>query len=188
MLEGMKKKTLLRVGLVGVLVAWLATGLAACSPAFNWRDVQPDNTALHLLLPCKPDVAQQTVPMGGVPTLLTVMGCDAGGSTFAVAVADMGNADARVDVLNQWQRATLSGIKADAAGSGVQRVPAKVPGAVGTPAPVLVKALGQRADGSAIHSHALYFAHGTQVFQLVMLASTIAPEAEEMFFSSVKLR
>ena len=55
-------------------------------------------------------------------------------------------------------------------------------------APVLVKALGQRADGSAIHSHALYFAQGTQVFQLVMLASTITPEAEEMFFSSVKLR
>lgn len=184
MLEGMKKKTLLRVGLVGVLVA----GLVACSPAFNWRDVQPDNTALSLLLPCKPDVAQQTVPMGGMSTLLTVMGCDAGGSTFAVAVADMGKTSLLVDVLEQWQRVTLSGIKVGAAENSVQRLPVKVPGAEGVPAPVLVKALGQRADGSTIHSHALYFAQGTQVFQLVMLASTITPEAEEMFFSSVKLR
>ena len=184
MLHGMMKKTLPTAGLAGLFVALLA----ACSPAFNWRDVQPDNTALSLLLPCKPDVAQQTVPMGGVPTLLSVMGCDAGGSTFAVAVADMGKASALVDVLAQWQRVTLSGIKAGAADNSVQRMPAKVPGAAGTPAPVLVKALGQRADGSAVHSHALYFAHGTQVFQIVMLASTITPDAEDMFFSSVKLR
>ena len=180
----MMKKTLPTAGLAGLFVALLA----ACSPTFNWRDVQPDNTALSLLLPCKPDAAQQTVPMGGVPTLLSVMGCDAGGSTFAVAVADMGNTSALVDVLEQWQRVTLAGIKAGTAANNVQRVPVRVPGAAGAPAPVLVKALGQRADGSAIHSHALYFAHGTQVFQLVMLASTITPEAEEMFFSSIKLR
>ena len=165
-----------------------AAVLAACSPPFNWRDVQPDNTALALLLPCKPDTAQQTVPMGGVPTALTVMGCDAGGATFAVAVADIGTAATLAEVLGQWQNVTLAGIKAGATGSDVQRTAAKVPGAAGTPAPVLVKALGQRANGSAIHSHALYFAHGTQVFQVVMLASTITPEAEDMFFSSVKLK
>ena len=165
-----------------------AAVLTACSPPFNWRDVQPDNTALALLLPCKPDIAQQTVPMGGVPTALTVMGCDAGGATFAVAVADIGTAAKPAEVLGQWQNVTLAGIKAGATGSDVQRMAAKVPGAAGTPAPVLIKALGQRANGSAIHSHALYFAHGTQVFQVVMLASTITPEAEDMFFSSVKLK
>ena len=168
------------------LLGGLAALAAACSPALNWRDVQPDDTALTLLLPCKPDMAQQTVPMGRVPTVLTVRGCDAGGATFAVGVADVGTASALVDVLGQWQSVTLAGIKADT--GDFQRVAVKVPGAAAVPAPVLVKALGQRADGSAIHSHALYFAQGNQVFQVLMLATNISPEAEDMFFSSVKLR
>lgn len=182
MLQAMKKTTLA----LRRLVSCLAVLLAACSPALNWRDVQPDDTALTLLLPCKPDVAQQTVPMGGVSTQLTIQGCDAGGATFAVAVADVGSASQVVRALGQWESVTLAGIKANA--RDARRDPAKIPGAAGSPAPVLVRALGQRADGSAIYSHALYFAHGTQVFQVLMLASTIAPEAEDMFFSNVKLR
>ncbi len=31
--------------------------LGACNPSLNWREVRPDNTALSLLLPCKPDKA-----------------------------------------------------------------------------------------------------------------------------------
>ena len=61
--------------------------LAACSPAFNWREVRPENTRLSLLLPCKPDKAQKVVPLGGKPTVLSMLGCEAEGMTFAVAVA-----------------------------------------------------------------------------------------------------
>lgn len=52
--------------------------LAACNPVFNWREVRPDNTALTLLLPCKPDKAQRSVPLGGRPTELAMLACDAG--------------------------------------------------------------------------------------------------------------
>lgn len=162
----------------------LVVGLSACSPALNWREVRPDDAALSLLLPCKPDKAQQTVPMGGQPTALTLLGCDAGGAAFAVAVADMGQAAAVPAVLLQWQAATLAGIRAGSPTS----TPWTVPGAVAAPAPVLVRALGQRPDGSAVNSHALYFAHGTQVYQVVMLASAVTPEAAEMFFSNVRLK
>ncbi len=159
--------------------------LAACSPAFNWRDVRPDETALSLLLPCKPDIAQQTVPMGGRPTTLTLLGCDAGGATFAVAVADVTTAFALAGVLGQWQAVTLAGIKAPA---DTTAVPFNVPGARLSPPAVRVSALGRRGDGSAVRSQALYFAHGTQVFQVVMLSSQPAPEAEEIFFSNVRLK
>ena len=179
MLAGMLKTS------VSTWLCVAALGLAqGCSPAFNWRDVRPDDTALSLLLPCKPDKAQQTVPIGGLPTALTLLGCDAGGAAFAVAVADVGQAAAVPAVLAQWQAATLAGIKA--ASPATTAMP--VPGALAAPAPVLVRALGQRPDGSAVHSHALYFAHGTQVFQVVMLASTVTPEAADMFFSSVRLK
>jgi hypothetical protein len=162
----------------------------ACSPAFNWREVRPDDTALSVLLPCKPDKAQQTVPMGGQPTALTLLGCDAGGAAFAVAVADLGQAATVPAVLAQWQAVTLAGIQAAnlSTTTTTTTTAMAVPGALAAPAPVLVRALGRRPDGSAVHSHALYFAHGTQVFQVVMLASTVTPEAADMFFSSVRLK
>lgn len=168
-------------------VALAALALAACSPAFNWRDVRPENTRLSLLLPCKPDKAQKTVPMGGQPTALNMLACDAGGATFAVAFADLGDAAKAARVLTQWQGLTLANMKAAAAGAGASQVlPLKLAGADSPPAPVLVKALGQRADGSAVQGHAAYFAQGAQVFQVVLYADQVAPELSETFFASLK--
>ncbi|MES2399528.1 MAG: hypothetical protein V4573_06045 [Pseudomonadota bacterium] len=161
----------------------LALMLAGCSPNLNWRDVRPEGTSLALLLPCKPDKAQRTVPLGGSPTELNMLGCDAGGATFAVASADVGDAAKVTDVLAQWQKLTLTNMKASPA---VQVLPLKVAGAAAVPPALLMKAKGQRADGSAVTGHAAYFSKGTQVFQVVMYAGKLAPEASETFFSSLK--
>ncbi|HEY3047020.1 MAG TPA: hypothetical protein VGJ72_06105, partial [Polaromonas sp.] len=123
--------------------------LAACSPAFNWREVRPENTRLRLLLPCKPDKAQKVVPFGGKPTTLSMLGCEAGGVTFAVAVVDLGNpgeVSNAASILAQWQSVTLANMKAGAA----QVSSLQLPGAGMAQPPVLVKAQGQRADGTAV--------------------------------------
>ena len=93
-------------------------GLAACNPTFNWRDVRPDDTRLRLLMPCKPDKAQRTVPMGGQPTALMLLSCDAAGVSFAVAVADVKDASLVKDALVQWQAASLTSLKASLATKG----------------------------------------------------------------------
>lgn len=155
----------------------------ACSPSLNWRDVRPEGTSLVLLLPCKPDKAQRTVPLGGSATELNMLGCDAGGATFAVANADIGDAAKVVEVLAQWQKLTLANMKAS---PNVQVLPLKVAGAAAMPPAVLVKAQGQRADGTAVTGQAAYFAKGTQVFQVVMYAGKVSPEAGDTFFSSLK--
>ena len=173
------------------LIRWIATLpagaalllLLACSPAFNWRDVRPENTGLSLLLPCKPDKAEKVVPLGGQPTTLAMLGCDAGGATFAVAVADLGDQARVADVLRQWQSLTLANMKAGAP----QVMPLKLPGAGAGPTPVLVKAQGRRADGTAVNGQAAYFAQGSRVFQVVMYAGKPLPEQAETFFSSLKL-
>jgi hypothetical protein len=155
--------------------------LAACSPTFNWREVRPDETRLALLLPCKPDKAERVVPLGGRPTTLRLLGCEAGGATFAVAVADLGDASRAGDVLTQWQALTLANMKA-----GAPQVSAlTLKGAAPLPAPVLVKAEGQRADGTAVSGQAVYFAQGTQVFQAVVYAGKLAPEVADTYFSSL---
>lgn len=171
--------------------------LPACSPALNWRDVRPEGTRLVLLLPCKPDKAEKTVPLGGKPTRLMMVGCNAGNATFAVAVADIGEASAAAPILAQWQALTLANMKAPApaaiaaasAPGGAQLtqlVAIKLAGAALQPPAVLVKARGSRADGTAVSGHAAYFAQGSQLFQVVLYADRITPELSETFFSSIK--
>ena len=169
---------LLTAGLAALLA------LAACSPAFNWREVRPDNTRLKLLLPCKPDKAEKVVPLGGQATTLAMLGCDAGGATFAVAVADLGDASKAASALALWQSLTLANMKAVPGTS--QSLPLKIPGASTEPHVSRVLAQGQRADGTAVNGQAAYFAQGSQVFQVVMYAPRIAPEVAETFFSSLK--
>ena len=158
--------------------------LAACSPAFNWREVRPENTRLSLLLPCKPDKAQKVVPLGGRPTTLSMLGCDAGGATFAVAVADMGDVSKAASVLALWQNLTLANMKA--VPGTAQSMPLNIPGASPEPAAARVLAQGQRIDGAAVSGQAAYFSKGIQVFQVVMYAPKIESEVAETFFSSLK--
>ncbi|MBG6072367.1 MULTISPECIES: hypothetical protein [unclassified Polaromonas] len=170
-------------GVVLALVSVLSL-VAACSPALNWRDVRPEGTRLSLLLPCKPDKAQKVVPLGGRPTQLSMLGCDADGATFAVAIADVGDPLQAAPVLALWQDLTLANMKA--APASRQPLPLKIPGASpGTPVTRL-QAQGQRADGTAVSGQAAYFAQGSQLFQVVIYAPRIAPEVAETFFSSLK--
>lgn len=178
---------LLNLSMTRVTASVLAAGLlllTACNPVFNWREVRPDNTALSLLLPCKPDKAQRSVPLGGRPTELAMLGCDAGDATFAVAVATLDDAAQAATVLVGWQTATLANLKA--AGGG-QTSPLKLPGADALPPAVRVRASGQRNDGRAVQSQAAYFSQGRQVFQAVIYADKMDPEVAETFFSSLKL-
>jgi hypothetical protein len=69
-----------------------------------------------------------------------------------------------------------------------QRLPLKLSGAADLPAPVRVVAQGQRADGTPVLGEAAYFAQGAQVFQAVIYAKEISPEAAETFFSSFKFQ
>ena len=166
------------LALTGLLLA------SGCSPKLNWRDVQPDNIGLALLLPCKPDQGDKVVPLGGRPTKMSMMGCDAAGATFAVAFADLGDAPDLPEVLAQWQALTLDNMKATPATT--QSRPLRVPGASEEPAPVLVVAQGQRPDGSPVTGWAAYFAKDSQVVQVVMYASAIEPVAAEIYFASLK--
>jgi hypothetical protein len=160
--------------------------LVACGPSFNWRDVRFDNTRLSLLMPCKPDKAKRTVPLGGKPVELAMAGCDAGGATFAVAVADLGDVANVAPVLAQWQALTLANMKASPASQSGQVFGIRISGAGLQPPPVLIKASGQRADGSPVMGQAAYFTKGSQVFQAVLYAEKVSTEVSDTFFSSLK--
>ena len=168
-------------GLLVTLAGLLST---ACSPTLNWREVRLD-AGVSLLLPCKPDKAQKQVPLGPEPTTLTMLGCEAGGATFAVAVAELTDTAQVSGVLSQWQAITLKNMKA----GPLSAPPAffKVAGADASPAPVWLQAQGQQNDGSAVQSRAAYFAKGARVVQVVMYAPKINPDAADTFFTSLRI-
>lgn len=161
--------------------AALALALAACSPGLNWRQVRPEAGGVSLLLPCKPDRASRSVPLGGRAVALSMVGCEAEGAMFALSTADIGDAGQAQAVLAQWQTLTLSHIRA---GAEPQRLPFKVPGA--STEPVRIQSRGQQADGQAVEGQALYFAQGSRLFQAVIYAPRIPAEADDTFFSSIR--
>jgi hypothetical protein len=166
---------------VGAIAAAL---VVACSPTFNWREVPAEGAGLVALLPCKPDRASRPVTLAGQTAEVQVMGCDAGGATFAVSRMHLTDPAAAAAVLAQWREVTLRNMQAASAREG-----AFLPkGATALPGSVQVVAIGRRADGLPVMAHAAWFAREADVYHAVVYADRLSPEVAETFFSGLALR
>ncbi|MFV0679949.1 hypothetical protein [Ottowia sp.] len=166
----------------------LAGLLLACTPTFNWRELRLPPTTAVALLPCKPDRAERTVPLGGVPTPLVVNGCDTGGATFALMAARLPAGIAPDEVLAAWQRITLANMRSSVE---PQRQPFHPPGGLPLAHAQRLSAQGQQADGRAVMAQAVWTARahaggGTELLHAVVYAPQPQPEATEAFFAGIK--
>lgn len=171
-----------RLGPVGVL---MAVALTACYPTFNWRELRPEGTPLQALLPCKPETAERSVPLGGAPTVLHMHSCKAGGLTFALAWANAPDAAAAPATLSDWQRASLATIRVDPVlhTDPAHRWSATVAGATLVQG---ITAQGTDPQGQTVQARTVYFARDAQVFQ----AAIYGPASDEVsatFFDGLKL-
>lgn len=170
-------------------ILFLALLCTACSPALNWRDTRIADSAVVALLPCDPDHAQRSVPLGGVATEMTAAGCEAGGATFAVMLAQAPASQAS-ELLAGWRSATLANMHA----KDVQSQAFLPRGALALPESVRVVAQGRRADGQTVFAQAVWLARiapggkAAQLVHLVMYSERPMPEAAETFFSGLKLQ
>ncbi len=164
------------------LAALSLLALTACYPTFNWRELRPEGTPLQALLPCKPETAERTVPLGGVPTVLHMQSCKASGLTFALAWADAADAAA---TLSDWQRASLAAIRVDPAlhTDPAHRWTASVAGAQLVQG---IAAQGTDPQGQPVQARVVYFARGAQVFQAAVYG-TASDEVNATFFDGLKL-
>lgn len=164
----------------------LAAVASACSPTFNWREVRAEGVPLLALMPCKPESAVRSVPLGGTPTALHMQSCDAGGLTFAVAWAELGDAARAPEALAQWRAAALAAIRVDAslALDPKTQWPAKVHGAAVANG---LAAQGSTHDNRPVQMRAVYFSRGSQIFQGALYGAQL-PEAEvTTFFDGLRL-
>lgn len=167
-------------------LAALLLALSGCSPTFNWRELRPQGTPLLALMPCKPEHATRAVPLAGTQVELHMHSCDAGGLSFAVAWAELGDA-ARVDAaLLEWPRASVASLRLDPgqADAPESRWSASLQGA---PRALGVAVQGSDPRGQAMRMRASYFARGSQVFQAAVFGADLPAEVTATFFEALRL-
>jgi hypothetical protein len=160
----------------------VATALTACAPALNWRDVRPEGSAAQLLFPCKPDAQERRVALAGPPVRLVLHLCEAGGQTWALALADVADPARVPPALAALQAGAAANVGAPAAAAA----PQAVPGATPQPGSGRTRLQGRRSDGQAVQMQTLVFARGTQVFQASVLGAALSDEAVEAYFASIR--
>jgi hypothetical protein len=151
--------------------------LAACTPTLDWRAVHLPDTELVAELPCRPGRFQRDVIVAGAPLKLFMLSCEAGGVTYGVATAEVGD-PTRVD-------AVLVALAAGAQGA-VRSHDATVSafdlaGATPFRGNVSARLRGVRPDGEAIEESMRVFGRGTRVFQVSAIGATLPDAAAKPF-------
>jgi hypothetical protein len=165
-----------RRGLIAVMIC--APLLAACSPAFNWREVKDIEQGFSVLLPGKPATMTRSIDLDGLPVSMTMTGARAEQGLFSVGSIRLANADTdpalRERALTAMRVAMLRNVGASVAEPRPVRIArTDLAGtAIGQVDAVMVQAPGRVADRVVVLS-ALFAGRGDRLWQAV----AILPEA-----------
>lgn len=167
-----------RIALACVLSSWLI----GCEPTFNWRKVDFGAAGLELMLPCKPDRAARTLPVGPRSAEFQMVGCEAGGASFAVTSTLFADSAEALTISTLWREATRRQLGLSEGGEH----PFRLAGVASTPAAAMISGQGRREDGSTLFVQVAYFAHGRRIYQAMMLSGKPDPQVAESFFSGLR--
>lgn len=153
--------------------------LSACSPTLNWRDVEVD-ARTRMQFPCRPERAERSVVLAGVPSQARMMVCDAGGLSWSATVFEVRD-PARLTSSLRELRLNFAGRIGDQTGDASDR-PVRITGM--TPSEETRR---MTVPGRA---EAVFVARGLQVFQFVVMARADAPrqwaDGADEFLNSVR--
>ena len=171
----------IRMALSCLIFSW---ALCACSPVLDWRDVRPPASGIHALFPCKPSVEARSVSLGGAAVSMSMYACQAGGSTFALAFADLGDPSRVEGALSALSLAQIQNMQASALVLG----PMQVKGVPLHPQALRQRLVGKLPDGKPVQQEIGLFANGSWVFQAIVMSSHPDTEAVATFFESLGSR
>ncbi|BEP39847.1 hypothetical protein [Variovorax sp. V15] len=161
--------------------------LAACSPAFNWREVPIAGAGLVAMLPCKADRATRALPLGTESVQVDMTGCEAGGATFAIAHAFANGPEQAEAWLRAWHTAT----RGQLGEAQVTESAASVLRATAVPAPLRLETQPPQ-KGTATPLQVLWFAQSQKdgsvaLYQATVLGQPSSAEASKTFFEGLRL-
>ena len=157
-----------RSALLGIAALWLA----GCSPSLDWHSVPLPGTQLVAELPCRPGRFERDVRVAGMPLKLYMLSCQAGGVTYGVATAEVGD-PARVEaVLLALREGAAAAIRSADSPAGALNMRGATPFAGNSSAHLH----GRRPDGEEVEEAIRVFGRGTRVFQASAVGARL-PEA-----------
>jgi hypothetical protein len=167
-------------------VTWLvAVCGAACTPALDWRDVQPAGSPVQVLMPCRPTSHARRIVLAGAPVEMTLFACEAGGDTYAVGWADLQDPVRVTAALEQLARSAQANVRA---APDSFAAPARVDGMTPNASAIRLNLRGQLPDGRAVTEAVVVFAYGTSVVQATVVGPRPDPLAVEAFVESLRVR
>jgi hypothetical protein len=158
--------------------------LSACSPKFDWREVQGGDAPYTVLMPAKPSSFSRPVNLDGMEVTMTMTAAEAGDVTFAVGTAQLPDAAKAPAALAAMKTAMVRNIN----GKITQE---KITGPAAAPTTIDIEAVGTPGPDTGGQPRVL-FARFTskdkRVYQAVVLGKeqAVTREVVESFFSSFK--
>lgn len=162
----------------------LACLLLACTPKFDWREVQGAGAPYSIMLPAKPASQTRPINLDGMQVIMTMTAAEAGGMTFAVGTAELPDATAAQKALAAMKTALVRNI-----GGTIrhERPVTANPAAAAIEIDALGTA-GKATDNQPRVLLARFIARDKRVYQLVATGGerAISQEAVDTFFTSFK--
>ncbi|TDP73246.1 hypothetical protein [Roseateles toxinivorans] len=160
--------------------------LAACAPGLDWREVRPEGANLLLMFPCKPASDARQVEMQGRTFDMRLYACKTSNQSFALSYVDVGDPALVGPALQQMRQSLAAKLAANPAAGAASAVPVQVGGMTPNPQALQQSLAGKLPDGSGTQGAVAVFAHGTRVFQAVVLGAKRDAAAEEGFLNGMK--
>jgi hypothetical protein len=166
-----------KITYLGARLLFLAA-LAACSPDYNWRQVQNADAGFAALFPARPSSHAREVNLNGIRTNMSMTAAEVHGALFAVGSTELSSPALVQPALDAMKTAMVRNI------GGTIASDKTVPGA--TPYNEVV-ANGSR-NGRPVQLTARFAARSLRVYQAVVIGppQDVPAEAIDTFLSSFK--
>ena len=167
-----------------ILCAAVLLTLAACSPKYDWREVQGAGAPYFILLPAKPSSLSRQINIDGTEVTMTMTAAEAGEVTFAAGTAELPDAAKAQQALGAMKTALVKNI----AGTVRQE---KVTGPAAAPTEIEIEAIGtpgSHTDGQPRVMFARFIAKDKRVYQLVVVGAekNVTRELVDTFLTSFR--
>ena len=165
---------------------WCGVGLAAsvlaCSPALDWREIQPPESGAVVMFPCKPDRFVRSVTLAEQKVQMHLASCSAGGATYALSHVELSDPTRIAAALEALRALAASNV----GGQATVMSPLNVPGM--TPHPLAQRlAIRGGIEGRVLQAEVGVFTRGLRVYQATVIGEKLDSQATDTFFTGLRL-
>lgn len=158
--------------------------LSACSPKYDWREVQGAGAPYTVALPAKPSSLSRPINLDGTQVTMTMTAAEVDDVTFAVGTAELPDAAKAQQALAAMKTTLVKNI------DGTIRQE-KTTGSAAAPTSIEIEAIGEpsaRTGGQPRVLFARFIAKDMRVYQIVVVGKekAVTRELVDTFFTSFR--